>query len=58
MQMKYGPQWTADELKQDFKITGHLTPYVFVRRLNDGRRGVLSFRHSPRIYFDYKDAND
>jgi len=49
-----GQTWTTDELTRDFEVIGFLAPYVVVRRRADGVRGTLVFKHSPRVYFDFK----
>jgi hypothetical protein len=48
-----GGAWTTDELTRDFEVLGFMAPFVVVRRRSDGVRGTLTFRHSPRIYFDW-----
>lgn len=48
-----GQTWTTDELTRDFEVLGFMAPFVVVRRRADGARGTLTFRHSPRIYFDW-----
>lgn len=46
---------TTDELRRDYEVTGFLAPFVFVRRKSDGVRGSFQFRHSPRVYFGFKE---
>lgn len=50
-----GETWTTDELQRDFTVEAFLAPYVVVRRKSDGKKGTLEFKHSPRIYFDFKE---
>jgi hypothetical protein len=50
-----GPTWTTDEATRDFEFIGFLAPFVMVKRRSDGKRGSLEFKHSPRVYFDFKE---
>lgn len=45
--------WTTDELTKEFAVLGFMAPYVVVRRISDGKKGSLMFRHSPRVYFGW-----
>lgn len=49
----HGQVWTTDELQRDYEVEGFLAPFVVVRRKTDGKRGSLSFQHSPRLYFAF-----
>lgn len=49
-----GETWTTEELQRDFSVEGFSAPFVVVRRKSDGARGTLEFKHSPRIYFDFR----
>ena len=57
LEVKYGPDnvWDTDELRRDFEVTGFMAPFVVVVRKSDGKRGTLTFEHSPRFYFDWKE---
>lgn len=46
--------WTTTELQADFEVLNFLAPFVEVRRKSDGALGTLEFRHSPRVYFDFR----
>jgi hypothetical protein len=49
---KYGePVWTTDEVRDEFEVDSFAAPFMLVRRKSDGRRGSLTFQHSPRFYF-------
>jgi hypothetical protein len=48
------PTWDTEALQRDFVVEGFLAPFCIVRRKSDGVRGSLSFRHSPRVYFDFQ----
>jgi hypothetical protein len=50
-----GQTWTTEELQADFEVRGFLAPYVVVRRKADGLIGSLMFRHSPRLYFGWRE---
>ena len=45
--------WDTTELTQDFEVIGFAAPYVAVRRKSDGQEGMLEFKHSPRVYFNF-----
>ena len=49
-----GPTWTTEGLRQEFEVLAFLAPFVVVRRKSDGVRGTLTFRHAPRVYFDFE----
>ena len=38
------------------QVLGFLAPFVVVRRKSDGRKGSLTFSHSPRFYFSFREA--
>lgn len=48
--------WDTAQLQEDFAVEGFVAPFVVVRRKSDGQRGTLEFKHSPRIYFDFRPA--
>jgi len=48
--------WTTEELARDFDVISFMAPYVIVRRKKDGVKGSLMFKHSPRVYFNWKEA--
>ena len=50
----YGKVWTTDEVQKEFEITGFYAPQCGVIRKSDGKRGSLTFQHSPRFYFDFQ----
>jgi len=45
--------WSTQELQRDFEVLGFLAPFCRVRRKSDGARGLVEFRHSPRVYFNF-----
>jgi hypothetical protein len=51
-----GETWDTDALMRDFEVVGFLAPYVQVVRRADGVKGTLEFRHSPRVYFHWREA--
>lgn len=51
-----GQTWTTEELERAFEVEGFLAPFVVVRRKADNVRGVLMFRHQPRIYFGFEET--
>src|SRR5436189_185647 len=53
-----GQTWDTEELKRDFEGFSFLAPFVSVRRKSDGKKGVLLFRHDPRVYFGWVPEED
>lgn len=49
-----GQTWDTTQLQEDFSVEGFSAPFVVVRRKSDGQRGTLEFKHSPRVYFDFR----
>lgn len=49
-----GKTWTPAQLREEFEVEGFMAPFVVVRRKCDGVRGTLTFRHHPRVYFDFE----
>lgn len=55
LEVEYGKCWDTAELQIDFEVLGFLAPYAMVRRKVDNKLGSVLFRHSPRIYFNFKE---
>jgi hypothetical protein len=55
LEAQYGKDnvWKYDEVQNVFEITSFLAPFCFCTRKSDGAKGVLTFQHSPRYYFDF-----
>jgi hypothetical protein len=49
-----GQTWTTEQIREEFVVEGFMAPFVVVRRKSDGVRGTLTFRHAPRVYFDFE----
>lgn len=49
-----GQTWTTEQLREEFEVLGFMAPFVVVRRKSDQVRGTLTFRHHPRVYFDFE----
>lgn len=47
--------WNTQELQQEFEVLGFAAPFVVVKRRSDGKKGTLEFKHSPRIYFSFRE---
>jgi hypothetical protein len=56
LEKQYGQVWDTTQLQQDFEVVGFMAPFVEVKRKSDGKRGSLTFQHSPRFYFDFVEA--
>jgi len=51
---EYGQCWDTTELQRDFEVIGFLAPFVVVKSRLTGKKGSIEFRHSPRLYFNFK----
>lgn len=49
-----GQTWTTEQLREEFEVLSFLAPFVGVVRRSDGVKGTLTFRHHPRVYFDFE----
>jgi hypothetical protein len=47
-------RWDTAQMSELFTVHSFLAPFVFVTRKSDGKRGTLTFTHSPRFYFDFE----
>lgn len=56
LEKERGQVWSTNELTEDFEVLGFMAPFVVVRRKKDGRKGSLTFQHSPRFYFSFQEA--
>jgi len=45
----------TDQMLERFTVVGFAAPFVIVDRKSDGKRGVLTFQHHPRFYFNWDD---
>ncbi len=48
-----GNVWNTDELQKEFEVQSFAAPFCIVRQRSTGKRGAVSFQHSPRFYFDF-----
>jgi hypothetical protein len=46
----------TQEMLEQFEVLGFGYGYCAVKRKSDGVRGVLSFDHSPRFYYNFQEA--
>lgn len=53
LEAKYGQVWDTSQMQEDFEALGFAAPFIIVRRRSDGKKGSLTFQHSPRFYFDF-----
>ena len=56
LEARHGQVWDTDQMRADFEAVGFAAPFLVVRRKCDGTRGCLTFRDSPRYYFDFTPA--
>ena len=54
LETMYGQVWTTSEVLRDFEVISFAAPWAVAVRKSDGNRGVLTFQHMPRFYFDFK----
>jgi len=54
LEAKHGQVWDTSELTTEFEPLGFMAPYIVVQRKSDGVKGSLEFRHSPRLYFNFR----
>jgi hypothetical protein len=55
LEKEHGQVWDTEQLEQDFKVTGFMSPFVVVTRKLDGVVGSLMFQNRPRFYFSFKE---
>jgi len=55
LEAEYGQVWDTKELSNEFEVMGFMAPFVVVKRKSDGKKGSLTFQHSPRFYFDFRE---
>lgn len=55
LEEKFGEDnvWNTEEVTEVFVIDGFLAPFCSATRREDRVKGVLTFTHSPRFYFDF-----
>ena len=49
----YGQVWDTKEVQQEFTVHSFLAPFVSVTEKKTGQKGVLTFQHMPRFYYDF-----
>ena len=49
----YGQVWDTAQLTKDFRVKSFMSPFAFVERRSDGRKGSLKFSHRPRFYHSF-----
>jgi hypothetical protein len=57
IQYGVGNVWATDEVQQVFDVLGFQAPFAIVKRMSDGKRGYVTFDHSPRVYYDFRAAS-
>ena len=58
LEEQYGEDnvWNTKEVQEAFKVEGFQAPFALVTRKRDGKRGMVSFIHRPRFYFDFTEV--
>jgi len=54
LEREHGQVWDTQELQRDFDVLGFMAPFVVVTRKADGKKGSLTFQHSPRFYYGFQ----
>lgn len=56
LEKKHGEDnvWDIKEVQEEFEIIGFMAPYVTARRKSDNKKGILTFCHMPRFYYDFR----
>lgn len=49
-----GNVWNTEEMREEFEIESFCAPCCVARRKKDGVRGLFTFQHSPRFYFQFE----
>ena len=49
--------WDTDEVQRDFRVLELLSPYCFVERKGDGKKGRLCFTSDPRFYYNFQEGD-
>ena len=49
----YGEVFTTDQVRDKFVVHSFMAPECLVTRKSDNQKGLLSFQHSPRFYFNF-----
>lgn len=45
--------WSTEEVRELFEIVSFCAPCCTAIRKEDGAKGLLTFQHNPRYYFDF-----
>jgi hypothetical protein len=53
LEKKYGKVWNTKQVSEDFLVESFMSPYVQVVKKSIAKRGLLTFQHDPRYYFDF-----
>ena len=56
LEAEYGADdvWDTAEMSKTFEVLSFMAPFVVAIRRSNGQKGTLCFRHSPRLYFDFR----
>ena len=49
-------EMTTAEMQKQYNVLGFSLNMCVVERKSDGVKGTLDFDHSPRLYFNFKEA--
>jgi len=55
LEAEHGQVWDTSEMSAEFEAIGFMAPFIVVKRKSDGVKGSLTFQHSPRFYFDFRE---
>jgi len=57
LEKKYGEVWNTTEVQEKFEIIGFQAPFCVAKRRSDGVKGLITFQHRPRYYFDFEKSD-
>jgi hypothetical protein len=49
----HGEVYNTTQMATKFEVLSFAAPFCIVRERATGKRGTITFQHSPRFYFDF-----
>jgi len=50
-----GNVFDTEEATKKFHFIGFMAPFAYVEEKEHGIKGILTFQHAPRFYFDFQE---
>jgi hypothetical protein len=54
LEVEYSDVYDTAQMQGLFQVHAFVAPFVIVTRKEDGAKGMLTFQHQPRYYFDFQ----